>query len=140
MSRLLLIAVLLCVGCAGALDRAVTAANVAQVFLTQAEHTVAELHRSERDAAIERATTEADARLAAAAVHAKFAPIWDAYRVARAAWIASAAVINAARVAEEANSLAVADAATDLASAMADFSRALDTLKCNHSKPPPVMQ
>lgn len=84
-------------GCAGPLDASVRSLNSSQVFLAQANAGIAELHRQERDQAVEAAPSAPEALVATKAVHARFAPAWAAYRRARGAWIAAAAAVQAAQ-------------------------------------------
>jgi hypothetical protein len=92
-----LFALLFLLGCAGRLDGAVQAANAARLFLAEANVALGEVHRSARDAAVSAAPDEETARRSAAEVHRTLLPLWQAYEVARFAWLGSASTIRAAQ-------------------------------------------
>jgi hypothetical protein len=93
---------LITTGCASRLDASIAAVNGAQAFLSHANDTLAASHRSTRDAAVAAAPDEPAARKALAEVHARFLRAWQAYDVARFAWLGSAASVRAAQAIEAA--------------------------------------
>lgn len=93
-------ALLFITGCASRLDGAIAAMNGAQVFLTQANETLAAAHRSARDAAVAAARDEAAALKSLAEVHGRYLIGWRGYEAVRLVWIGSAATIRAAQAIE----------------------------------------
>ena len=79
--------VLLFAGCGGRLGAAVTAINAASVTLSAERESLAASHRRARDLAVEHAGSEPEARVDVSAVHARYRPAWDAYEVARSAYM-----------------------------------------------------
>lgn len=111
--------------CSHPLDTAILAANGTKAFLASAHDTLADLHRSMRDHAVELSDTEVAASIAARDVHTRFRPAWDAYDDARTAWILAAAAIDAAQALEAAgedpDEPAIRDALLQVASAVDTF-------------------
>lgn len=99
----LLAAVLALGACASApspLDAAVVTANGAAAVATSGETTLARLYESEQHRCLDEHEKAAAARACVVEVRARYRPAWRAYDALRATWIASAALITAARATE----------------------------------------
>lgn len=128
-SLLLLIAT----GCAARLDAAIASVNGAQAFLSAANTTLAEAHRSARDAAVAAAPDEPAARKALATVHGRYLVGWQAYEAARFAWLGAASAVRAAQALDAAGGdyepRDVSLALLELGAAYEAFRRAALTLR-----------
>lgn len=97
----LVLLALVLVACASPLDAMVVELNVARVALDSGNTVLAEQHRRDRDRAVEEAANADAAKRATLAVHAGYAPIWNAYGLARLAWVAAATGLRAALLLEK---------------------------------------
>lgn len=112
-------------GCAASLDGVVVALDGTQQALTASQDVILERLAAARKQAVDASPDKASAQKAVAAVEAKFAPAWEAYKAARLAWLEASRLTVAAQNASAANKSAAKAAAQK---ASDDAAKAVDAM------------